>query len=146
MKRGRRGRRHRRLRVAYLAARGEERGRSGLRGSGGQRIDVTALKPAVRVVECPLGTAWRHVVMSARARILAVLLMLTGCDPSLHGKGEVIGGIVPCQVTSFSTGPKYVAGSVTVLMGRVTWRPISPPGASEAVFPTSLIARQTVDQ
>ena len=55
----------------------------------------------------------------------------------------VTGGIAPCEGIPVPGGPKWAAGTVTVLRGHVTWRSIAP-GEWQAVFPTDVAATSTV--
>lgn len=60
------------------------------------------------------------------------------------GKGAVVGGIYPCfGIPPTPGGPTYVAGTVRVLRGQVTWKPIAP-GESAAVLPTTQVAELTL--
>lgn len=56
------------------------------------------------------------------------------------GQGLVTGGIKPCQAIVNPNAPRYAAGTVTVLKGRITY----PAGSGPLVFPTSIVATQTV--
>jgi hypothetical protein len=56
----------------------------------------------------------------------------------------VVGGIAPCYgIPPPPGGPTYVAGTVTVFRGQVTWKPIGL-GSSVAVLPTAQVAEQAV--
>jgi hypothetical protein len=74
--------------------------------------------------------------------LTVVSIGVAACAPSLPAKGEVVGGISRCDALG-TPGPQYVAGTVTVLRGQVTWRTIRP-GTSQAVFPSEKVASQTV--
>lgn len=74
--------------------------------------------------------------------LTVVSIGVAACAPSLPAKGEVLGGISRCDALG-TPGPQYVAGTVTVLRGQVTWRTIRP-GTSQAVFPSERVASQTV--
>lgn len=74
--------------------------------------------------------------------LAAVSIGLGACATSLPARGEVVGGIRRCGALGVP-GPRYVAGTVTLLRGQVTWRTIGP-GTSQAVFPSAKVASQTV--
>jgi hypothetical protein len=60
------------------------------------------------------------------------------------GEGSVVGGIDPCfGIPPSPSEPTYVAGTVTVYRGRVTWKP-DRPGSFVAVLPSARVAEQTV--
>ncbi len=59
------------------------------------------------------------------------------------GMGAVIGGIDPCSGLPIVGGPRYAAGTVTVLKGTVSWEPTGP-GTSAAVFPATVAASQSL--
>ena len=89
--------------------------------------------------------------IAARARRHAVValfgsLVMVGCGSNTlpTGMGAVIGGIIPCAGIVMPGGPHYAAGSVTVLKGQIASRPSSPPGTSVDVFPTEVVAHQSV--
>lgn len=69
-------------------------------------------------------------------------LVIASCVQSPGSKGLVVGGISRCDAHGVP-GPMYVAGSVTVYRGHVTWRSIGS-GNSQAVFPSDSVATQTV--
>jgi hypothetical protein len=85
--------------------------------------------------------------------VLALATLGAGCSspspvpthPQLPaGQGAVVGGIAPCHgLPPTPGGPTYVAGTVTVFRGQVTWKPAGP-GSSVAVLPTAQVAEQTV--
>ena len=59
-------------------------------------------------------------------------------------RGGVVGGIDPCfGIPPSPSEPTYVAGTVTVYRGRVTWKP-DRPGSFVAVLPSARVAEQTV--
>ncbi|HZU13931.1 MAG TPA: hypothetical protein VFB58_13905 [Chloroflexota bacterium] len=45
----------------------------------------------------------------------------TGLDLAMAPKGTVVGGIEPCEGPPIRHGPRYAAGTVTVLAGRASW-------------------------
>jgi hypothetical protein len=59
------------------------------------------------------------------------------------GKAIVTGGIDPCEGILIPGGPRYAAGSVTVLRGRVTWKRIDRNSFATA-FPTHVVAKVSV--
>ena len=59
------------------------------------------------------------------------------------GKGVVSGGIAPCQGIILPDSPRYAAGTVTVLSGRVTWRRLDQ-ASSVAVLPRTVVAHVTL--
>jgi hypothetical protein len=71
---------------------------------------------------------------------LAIVLLgaLSGCASS--NTGTVTGGIEPCS--GLGGGPRYAAGTVTVLQGTVGWRTVD--GSTVDVFPTTDVTQQTV--
>ena len=81
--------------------------------------------------------------------VAAVALMFLGLVGStssvLHfsGRGIVVGGLAPCDALGASNGPRYAAGTVTVLRGQVSWRNAGA-GNIEAIFPTTVASHQEV--
>lgn len=61
-----------------------------------------------------------------------------------HYKAFVTGGIDPCQGIPIPGGPRYAAGTVTVLKGRLSWASTRSEPALVPVFPTSMAAQATV--
>ena len=59
------------------------------------------------------------------------------------GDGTVTGGIVPCSGLPITGGPRYSAGTVTVLKGEIVW-PHTGVDPLVPVFPTTVVARATV--
>lgn len=69
--------------------------------------------------------------------------MPTLAPPS--GMGVVVGGIDPCEGIYIPSGPRYAAGTVTVLRGVVTWQNVGP-GVTKAVLPATVVAKQAVKE
>ena len=79
------------------------------------------------------------------ATSLAILLFSAcGATPLPAGMGDVVGGIIPCQGIVVPGGPHYAAGSVVALKGRIRWQQTSVPGNSAQVFPTDVVAQESV--
>ena len=85
-------------------------------------------------------------------RILAValvlLVMLAAAATAstalrLSGKGIVLGGIEPCSGIAMPGGPRYAAGTVTVLKGPVNWAS-DGSGVSKDVLPTDVAATEAL--
>jgi len=62
-----------------------------------------------------------------------------GAPPTPDDKAVVVGGIAPCEGIPVHGGPRYAAGTVTVLKGRVTWKRIDGQ-SRRPVFPTHVVA------
>lgn len=66
-----------------------------------------------------------------------------------HGKIVVIGGIAPCigaaPVNGDPRGPRYAAGTVTVLRGKLTWKSLGR-GNRTMIFPTHVVGRASVGE
>ena len=79
------------------------------------------------------------------ATSLAILLA-SGCGatPLPAGMGRVVGGIIPCEGIVVPGIPHYAAGTVVALKGRPRRQPPSVPGTSFQVFPTDVVAQQSV--
>ena len=58
-----------------------------------------------------------------------------GAPPTPDDKAVVVGGIDPCEGIPVHDAPKYAAGTVTVLKGRITWKRIDSQD-KRMVFPT----------
>ena len=91
------------------------------------------------------------VVGTLRRRGAALLMIALGsmlsaaCAPVPRSENElVVGGVDPCNGIAIAPqGPQYAAATVTVLQGRVAWKPAGP-GASTMVLPKMVSARQSV--
>jgi hypothetical protein len=59
------------------------------------------------------------------------------------GKAVVTGGIIPCSGLPDPNGPRYSAGTVSVLKGQVGWNSTGQGNLRE-VLPTEVVARQRV--
>jgi hypothetical protein len=85
--------------------------------------------------------------------VVVLMILGTGCGSATPtpapqqfpgGRGAVVGGINPCfGIPPTPGGPTYVAGTVTVLRGQVTWKPTGP-GSSVPVLPTAQVTEQTL--
>jgi hypothetical protein len=80
------------------------------------------------------------------------VLALTGCNkagtPSPQSRGGmavVVGGIIPCSGLPARGGPRYAAGTVSVLRGRLTKKTIGR-GSYDFVFPKRVVGKATVGQ
>lgn len=58
----------------------------------------------------------------------------------LSGNGVVVGGLKPCYGLPVSNGPRYAAGTVTVLQGHVAWG-VSGTTQQVATLPHTAVAR-----
>ncbi|HKV88149.1 MAG TPA: hypothetical protein VJT78_09145 [Candidatus Dormibacteraeota bacterium] len=79
----------------------------------------------------------------ASAVAVFVSVALTAAVVTPPHRGVVTGGIMACRALDNPGQPHYVAGTVIVLRGDVTWRAVGP-AASVDVLPTAVAGRQTV--
>ena len=103
------------------------------------------------------GAAYPPRVMRLRLSALSALVLCTlaACSPSARpprtstsptiatGVAVVTGGISPCRAIPFPNGPRYAAGTVTVLRGQITWTSIGG-GDSQPILPTDVADRAEV--
>ena len=94
----------------------------------------------------------RRMPMKLRFCVLALiaLLILGGCNKPgtvsvqrQGGKAVVVGGIYPCEGIPIKGGPRYAAGTVTVLRGWLTRKSLGR-GNYDDVFPAQLAGQETV--
>jgi hypothetical protein len=74
--------------------------------------------------------------------LLVALSMVTG-STLVPTRAVVSGGIIRCTALG-EDGPRYAAGIVTVLKGRVTWRKSAGPAEYDMVLPTTVVEREAV--
>lgn len=55
----------------------------------------------------------------------------------------ITGGVLPCYGVPIANGPRYVAATITVFQGRVSWQDAGPSTRRD-VLPTTVVAQQVV--